>query len=65
MKKLSTLKNLMTNYKTMFKQYKKVYSFEECLYQNKITLRQAIVTDINIDERKSIIRPVGEWMDED
>ena len=37
----------MTNYKTMFKQYKKVYSFEECLYQNKITLRQAIVTDIN------------------
>lgn len=31
----------------MFKQYKKVYSFEECLYQNKITLRQAIVTDIN------------------
>lgn len=47
MKKLSTLKNLMTNYKTMFKQYKKVYSFEECLYQNKITLRQAIVTDIN------------------
>lgn len=37
----------MTNYKTMFKQYKKVYSFKECLYQNKITLRQAIVTDIN------------------
>ena len=30
----------------MFKQYKKVYSFEECLYQNKITLRQAIVADI-------------------
>lgn len=24
-----------------------------------------IVTDINIDDRKIIIRPIGEWMDED
>lgn len=26
---------------------------------------QDIVTEINIDERKIIIRPIGEWMDED
>ena len=24
-----------------------------------------IVTEINIDERKIIVRPIGEWMDED
>ena len=26
---------------------------------------KSIVTEINIDERKIIIRPIGEWMDED
>ena len=30
-----------------------------------IPVLKSIVTDINIDERKIIIRPVGEWMDED
>ena len=30
-----------------------------------IPVLKDIVLDINIDERKIIIRPVGEWMDED
>ena len=30
-----------------------------------IPVLKSIVTDINIDERKIFIRPVGEWMDED
>ena len=30
-----------------------------------IPVLKSIVTDINIDERIIIIRPVGEWMDED
>ena len=30
-----------------------------------IPVLKSIVLDINIDERKIIIRPVGEWMDED
>ena len=30
-----------------------------------IPVLKSIVTDINIDERKIIIRPVGDWMDED
>ena len=30
-----------------------------------IPVLKSIVVDINIDERKITIRPVGEWMDED